>query len=94
VAEGEEKPFVAVVATSMKSGQSFEASLRAGIKCVLPSPKFLYFHESPGLLDDHALASRLSSSWTERAEKGGQRVEGTAPTVIPMTEGDHGDDPA
>ncbi|OAI47708.1 hypothetical protein AYO44_09095 [Planctomycetaceae bacterium SCGC AG-212-F19] len=60
VADGEEKPFVAVVAASMKSGQSFEASLRAGIKCVLTSPKFLYFHESPGFLDDHALASRLS----------------------------------
>ena len=60
VSEGEEKPFVAVVASSMKSGQPFEASLRAGIKCVLTSPKFLYFHESPGVLDDHALASRLS----------------------------------
>ena len=60
VAEGEEKPFVAIVAASLKSGQPFEASLRAGIKSVLTSPKFLYFREPTGALDDHALASRLS----------------------------------
>jgi mono/diheme cytochrome c family protein len=60
VAEGEEKPFVALAAASLESGQSFEASLRAGIKGVLTSPKFLYFREAPGALDDHALASRLS----------------------------------
>jgi len=60
LSEGEEKPFVAIVAASLKSGQSFEASLRAGIKTVLTSPKFLYFRESTGSLDDHALASRLS----------------------------------
>jgi mono/diheme cytochrome c family protein len=60
VAEGEEKPFVAIVAASLKSGQSFETSLRAGVKCVLTSPKFLYFREPVGKLDDHALASRLS----------------------------------
>ncbi len=71
VTEGEEKPFVALVAQSLESGQPFDASLRAGIKAVLASPKFLYFKEtaekraglgSPDLapLDDHALASRLS----------------------------------
>jgi mono/diheme cytochrome c family protein len=60
VAEGEEKPFVAIAAESLKSGQPFDASLRAGIKSVLTSPKFLYFREAPGTLDDHALASRLS----------------------------------
>lgn len=60
VVEGEEKPFVALVASSLESGQPFEASLRAGIKAVLTSPKFLYFREATGQLDDHALASRLS----------------------------------
>lgn len=60
VADGEEKPYVAIVDASLKSGQSFEASLRAGIKGVLASPKFLYFREPAGRLDDHALASRLS----------------------------------
>lgn len=60
VTEGEEKPFVNLVATSLDSGQSFEAALRAGIKAVLASPKFLYFREPIGKLDNHALASRLS----------------------------------
>jgi len=60
VKEGEEKPFVAVVAQSLEMGQPFEAALRAGYKAVLASPKFLYFREPAGPLDDHALASRLS----------------------------------
>ena len=60
VADGEEKPFVALVAASLESGQPFDASLRAGIKAVLTSPKFLYFREPTGPLDDHAIASRLS----------------------------------
>lgn len=60
VTEGEEKPFVELVASSLESGQSFEASLRAGIKAILVSPKFLYLREANGTLDDYALASRLS----------------------------------
>ncbi|MFM9964857.1 MAG: DUF1592 domain-containing protein [Planctomycetaceae bacterium] len=60
VSEGEEKPFVALVASSLESGQPFEASLRAGLKAVLASPKFLYLQEPAGPLDDYALASRLS----------------------------------
>jgi mono/diheme cytochrome c family protein len=60
VTEGEEMPFVDLVAASLESGQTFEASLRAGIKAVLASPKFLYLRETTGGLDDHALASRLS----------------------------------
>ncbi|MDA1233083.1 MAG: DUF1592 domain-containing protein, partial [Planctomycetota bacterium] len=60
VADGEEKPFVELAAASLESGQSFEASLRASIKAVLASPKFLYLRESTDKLDDHALASRLS----------------------------------
>ena len=60
VAEGEDKPFIAMVDASLKAGQPFDAALRAGIKGVLTSPKFLYFREPTGVLDDHALASRLS----------------------------------
>lgn len=71
VAEGEEKPFVALVAASLEAGQPFELALRAGIKAVLASPRFLYFRESDPVpaegtsssgnaLDDYALASRLS----------------------------------
>lgn len=60
VAEGEEQQFVALVAQSLEAGQSYEASLRMGIKAVLASPDFLYFREPAGQLDDHALAARLS----------------------------------
>lgn len=65
VSEGEERPFVALVTASLEAGNSFEASLRAGIKAVLASPKFLYFRDSTTAaatteLDDYALASRLS----------------------------------
>ena len=60
VAEGEEKPFVALVAKSLAMGQPFEAALRTGYKAVLASPKFLFLREPLGPLDDPALASRLS----------------------------------
>lgn len=65
VTDGEERPFVALVAESLESGSSFEAALRLGLKAVLTSPKFMYFSESTaaaddGTLDDYALASRLS----------------------------------
>lgn len=60
VADGEEKPYLALVAASLQAGQDFETSLRAGIKGVLTSPKFLYLREPAGPLDDFALASRLS----------------------------------
>ena len=60
IAEGEEKPFVSLVAKSLESGQTFEMSLRAGIKGVLTSPKFLYLREPAGAIDAYALASRLS----------------------------------
>lgn len=35
-------------------------ALRAGYAAILCSPRFLYLVESPGALDDHALAARLS----------------------------------
>lgn len=60
IVKGEEQPFVALVAASLDSGQPFADALRMGIKAVLASPKFLYFREPAGILDDHALASRLS----------------------------------
>ena len=60
VVPGEERPFVAIVAQALEAGKPFEAALRTGLKAILASPKFLYFREPTGPLDDHALASRLS----------------------------------
>ena len=60
ITEAEVIPFSKIVAKSLDNGQSFEDALRTGYKAVLASPKFLYFREPTGILDDHALASRLS----------------------------------
>lgn len=60
VSEDDVKPYVAVVATSLEMGHPYEIALRAGIKAVLASPRFLYLREPAGTLDDDSLASRLS----------------------------------
>ena len=61
VREGEEKPFVALVAKSLGDGAAVRGgAARRAIKAVLSSPKFLYLREPAGPLDDYALASRLS----------------------------------
>ncbi|QDV13402.1 hypothetical protein CA51_32920 [Rosistilla oblonga] len=41
------------------SGDPIEA-LKTGYRALLCSPRFLYFQEQPGQLDDHAIATRLS----------------------------------
>ncbi len=43
-----------------REAKSFQAGLRAGYRAILCSPRFLYFEETPGKLDDYALANRLS----------------------------------
>ncbi len=43
-----------------KESKSFQVGLRAGYRAILCSPRFLYFEETPGKLDDYALANRLS----------------------------------
>ncbi len=43
-------------------GRPFDAALRAAYKMALASPQFLFLQESPGKLDDYALAARLSYS--------------------------------
>jgi len=44
----------------LAAGGSFDAALRAGYRAILCSPRFLHLTESPGRLDDHAVAARLS----------------------------------
>lgn len=43
-----------------REAKSFKVGLRAGYRAILCSPRFLFFEETPGKLDDYALASRLS----------------------------------
>jgi hypothetical protein len=70
VTDDEVKPFVARVKAKLDQGYSFEQAMRVGLKAVLVSPHFLFLREkvvTPSdlpkriqLLDDFALASRLS----------------------------------
>lgn len=52
--------FVAMTSAALEDGQDFTAALRVGYRAILCSPRFLYLTESPGKLDDHAIAARLS----------------------------------
>lgn len=53
-------PFVEIAIESFKQGQPFLESLRLGYRSILCSPRFLYFQETAGELDDYMLANRLS----------------------------------
>jgi hypothetical protein len=52
--------YVDVVQTAIAEGVEFSSALRIGYRAMLCSPRFLYLTEEPGILDDHAIASRLS----------------------------------
>jgi hypothetical protein len=60
VTDADIKPFLARVQAQLERGASFEDAMRIGLRAVLVSPHFLYLRETPGRLDDFALASRLS----------------------------------
>ncbi len=49
-----------LVTAKLAAKQSFESAVRVGLAAILVSPDFLFLREKPGVLDDHALASRLS----------------------------------
>jgi len=51
---------VDLVKEQIARGRRFDEALRAAYKMALCSPSFLFLHERPGALDDHALATRLS----------------------------------
>ena len=44
----------------LDQGAPFEEALKSGYRALLSSPRFLYFTEKPGKLDDFAVANRLS----------------------------------
>lgn len=58
--ESELSPYIAVYADLIDSGSEPIDALRGCYRAILCSPRFLYLTESPGELDDHAIASRLS----------------------------------
>lgn len=52
--------YVNLVTAALKDGKDFTSALRLGYRAILCSPRFLYFIEQPGELDDFAVAARLS----------------------------------
>lgn len=53
-------PYVELAMKSYAQDRSLGEALRVAYRAILCSPRFLYFHESPGKLDDYAIANRLS----------------------------------
>jgi hypothetical protein len=53
-------PYLGIAENALASKQPLKEALRVGYRAILCSPRFLYFYEKPGALDDHAIASRLS----------------------------------
>jgi hypothetical protein len=52
--------FVKLAHASLDDGLTFEDALSVAFRAVITSPRFLFLDERPGVLDDWALASRLS----------------------------------
>ncbi len=53
-------PYLLLFQRELSEGADFETALRTALTAILCAPDFLYLKESPGALDDHALAARLS----------------------------------
>lgn len=53
-------PYIGFAMERLAADGNVLNSLRAAYRAILCSPRFLYFEESPGRLDEHALANRLS----------------------------------
>lgn len=60
VSDAQLKPYLQMLRRSIADGDDPIDALRACYRAVLCSPRFLYFVEPAGALDDHAIASRLS----------------------------------
>ena len=60
VSEADVQPFLAVIHAAKASGNDFANAMIAGYTAVLCSPKFVCLEETPGRLDNAALAARLS----------------------------------
>ena len=61
----------------LSENESFVDALRAAYRAILCSPRMLTFVESPGPLDDYAIASRLSYAlWTDMPDETLLRLAG------------------
>lgn len=53
-------PFLSLFENKLAEGRTFEQAIRVALSAILVAPEFLFLRETPGVLDDFALASRLS----------------------------------
>lgn len=60
VSDEQAEHYVGIVMRLLEAGEPFDQAMRAGYKAILCSPWFLNHVESPGKLDDHAVAARLA----------------------------------
>ena len=60
VASEDIAPYIHQVLAMIDTEEDLTKALRMGYRALLCSPRFLYFSETPGRLDDHAVATRLS----------------------------------
>ena len=60
VTEEDAQLFLGLIDRQLDSGSGFAEAMLAGYTAVLSSPKFITIEETPGQLDDWALATRLS----------------------------------
>jgi len=58
--DDEIKNWVALADPVLTEGRSFEEALRVVLRAIFTSPEFLYLQAKPGVLDHHALATRLA----------------------------------
>lgn len=65
VAADDIKAYVELSQGILRDTGSLQDALTGGYRALLCSPRFLHFHEAPGPLDDHAIASRLSYFLTQ-----------------------------
>lgn len=61
------QPYLEMIDRGLDDGNEPIDVLREAYRAVLCSPRFIYFTEAPGRLDDHALANRLSYMITGKA---------------------------
>lgn len=60
VTEEQSAPYRQIAQNALNEGDTPTEALRTAYRAILCSPRFLTFIETPGPLDDHAIASRLS----------------------------------
>jgi len=60
VGKSDLKPYLDIAQGTVEDGLPMVEAIRAGYRAILCSPRFLYFNEPVGKLDDYSIASRLS----------------------------------